>query len=92
MNMTNNRPISDEVLDSVFEEIDEMLLDGKFDDADRMLSEFDPETLGIERVLVVLTATLPAKRRLPNRKRFFRRSYQAFSHRKDVELMFIGLE
>lgn len=63
----------DKALDIIFDNVDEAFRAGRFDSIDFLLkdAQFDTDKLSINLSLGWLTATLPAKSKLPNRKQFF---------------------
>ena len=64
---------TDEALDILFDQIDEMLLSGEFNRVDQLLAETTPSDFSVELLLGILTATLPGKNRLLNREALFER-------------------
>ena len=72
--------------------VDALILEARFDEADKFLSPDIDYTLR-ER-LTILTITLPLHADLPSRPDFFRHSYNLIAHERpdDVEALFQGLE
>lgn len=60
---------TDAALDLLYEAIDERLRHGRFTDLDELLAKVSVETLSIDMILGLLTATLPATSQLPARNR-----------------------
>lgn len=73
---------TDMALDIIFGVIDELLLDGKFDSVDKICMTFVENLHNLEEVLAVLTITLPAKSKLPNRELLLAAAKEFF---KDAE-------
>ena len=63
---------TDAMLDKVYDKVGEMLRGGRFDCLDRFLGVAVCLPVSTNILLALLTATLPAKRRLPSRPAFFR--------------------
>jgi len=62
---------TDAALDLIYDSIDEMMRGGQFSELDSLLERLPTNTLSADMLLGVLTATLPARSRLANRKEFF---------------------
>ncbi|GIW81504.1 MAG: hypothetical protein KatS3mg105_3311 [Gemmatales bacterium] len=77
--------------DKLIERIDEMLLAGQFDAVDEMLEKENVKGASIERLLAILTTTLPAKARLCNRRDFVDRVKAEFKRRKQPDELLVGL-
>ncbi len=71
----------DAALDILYDKIDGMLKAGKFDDVDDVLRSVDPRSLSLDLLLGVLTATLPARSKLPFRKEFFKNVVEVLKER-----------
>lgn len=83
----------DAALDLVYDQIDEKLSSGSLDQMDRLLANVDPESLSTDLLLGLLTATLPARSRLPARNRFYREVERVLRNRPEWEEgLLAGLE
>ena len=83
----------EEALDLIFDSIDDMLLAEKFRECDDALSRILIEDLSNSQLLTVLTATLPAKSRLPRRGTFFSRAKAVLDRRgAHASRLLAGLE
>lgn len=71
----------DESLDVIFDNIDEMLLQGRFDDCDSAVSSILIRKFSNAQLITVLTATLPAKPKLGSRREIVRRIRSELSER-----------
>lgn len=58
-------------LDIIYDSFDELFREGRFDAADRQLASANAREFSSELLVGILTATLPAKSRLPSRAPFF---------------------
>jgi hypothetical protein len=58
-------------LDWIFDWTDSLMREGRFGEIDRVLETMMPEYHEIDELLGWLTATLPAKSKLPSRKQFY---------------------
>jgi hypothetical protein len=84
---------TDTALDIIFDQIDEMLLAGEFDRLNQLLIDTDTKQYSVDLLLGILTATLPAKDRLPSRTDFFPRVEQTLRSRGELkEGLLIGLD
>jgi hypothetical protein len=84
---------TDAALDIIFDQIDEQLLAGKFPQVNDLLAKTSPDTLSVDLLLGILTATLPAKGRLANRRGFYERVQNALQMRGQLkEGLLVGLE
>lgn len=89
----DKRGQTDAALDIIFDQMDEMLLAGEFDQVDRILAEVIPGSFSVELLLGLLTVTLPAKNRLRNRAPFFERVRQSLYERGETdEGLLVGLD
>lgn len=80
-------------LDSIYDQIDEMMRQGNFAELDRVLSGLAVAELSFHVLLGVLTATLPIRTRLPSRPGLFRRIGQILQERgENEEGLLTGLE
>ncbi len=84
-NRLDQRGQTDAALDIIFDQIDEMLLAGKFNRVDQLLAETTPSDFSVELLLGILTVTLPAKNRLPNRIGFVGQVRQTLGDRGVVD-------
>lgn len=92
-NHLDRRGHTDAALDIVFEQIDELLLDGEFAQVDRLLSDIVPAAYSADLLLGILTITLPAKHRLSQRQMFYQQVEQALVQRDEMEDgLLVGLE
>lgn len=66
-------------IDMIFGVIDELLLAEKFEAVDNICNDFAKNCTMLEYVLAVLTVTLPAKSKLPNREILLESAKQKFS-------------
>ena len=83
----------DESLDVIFDNIDEMLLRGEFEECDSVLSTMPVNQLSNAQLITVLTATLAAKIELQNRGNFVRQVHSVLESRdSDADLLVRGLE
>ena len=64
----------DAAIDIVFREFDSLFLRGRFDTSDGILRTIDLKRMDSNLTVAVLSVTLPAKSRLPNRARFLARA------------------
>jgi hypothetical protein len=61
----------DTALDLIYDKIDDLFLAGQFEEVDSLLGKIDIRGSSVDILLGFLTATLPAKSRLPSRAPFF---------------------
>ena len=73
---------TDMALDIIFGVIDELLLEGKFDSVNKICMTYAENLCKLEETLAVLTITLPAKSKLPNRELLLAAAKEFF---KDAE-------
>lgn len=84
---------TDTALDIIFDQVDEMLLADEFDRVNQLLIDTTTVEFSVELLLGILTATLPAKSRLPNRCEFFDRVVQTLQSRGEFkDRLLIGLD
>ena len=89
----DERGQTDSALDLIFDQIDELLLARHFDNVNQLLKDAVANDYSAEMLLGVLTATLPAKDRLPNRRDFFQRASQVLESRGEhQDSLLVGLE
>lgn len=79
----------DRELDLIFNLFDNLFLKGEFDTANLLIRLMNPDA-NLTLVIGVLSITLAAKDRLPNRERFFRHVSQR--HDAQKKNLLIGLE
>jgi len=83
----------EESLDIIFDSIDDMLLESKFEDCDKILAEISVAELANPQLLTVLTATAPAKERLPSRQALVKRVKLTLNERGgNASRLLAGLE
>lgn len=83
----------DEALDLIYDAIDALLRDGRFEKCDEDLRDIDVSTTSVDILLGVLTATLPAHSRLPSRPRLVRAARDVLlGMNEDADLILAGLE
>ena len=88
--MTKSR---EEILDDTFGTLDDWLCNGDFDLCSAFLDGSDVDELGTAVLLTILTATLPAKKKLPGRAAFFRRVRSTLQRRcGDAKSLLTGLK
>ncbi len=89
----DERGQTDAALDIIFDQIDEMLLEGEFARVDHFLRAASVADLSVDILLGVLTATLPAKTRLANRPAFFAKVEQTLRYRGQCQDgLLVGLQ
>ncbi len=80
-------------LDLVYDSIDEMLRTGKLSQLDSILATIPVNELSRDLLIGFLTATLPARSRLPARKKLFADTMRSLSERGEFEEgLLTGLE
>jgi len=82
----------DQAIDIIFSEIDKLFRHDQFDACNRFLGAVNVETLSANLVVALLTITLPASQRLPERARLFERVKNRFKDRPDCDKLLSGLE
>lgn len=84
---------TDAALDIVFDQIDEMLLAGKFKKVNQLLVDTETDNYSVELLLGILTATLPAKNQLQDRAEFYKRTARTLKSRGELqEGLLVGLD
>lgn len=84
---------TDAALDIVFDQIDEMLLAGKFKKVNQLLVDTETDNYSVELLLGILTATLPAKNQLQDRAEFYKRTARTLHSRGELqEGLLVGLD
>src|ERR1700742_2348282 len=76
---------TDAALDELYDFIDEEFKDGYFKLIDDLLSWIDTDSYSINILIGLLSATLPAKTKLPNRKAFYDRVESTLGKRNELE-------
>jgi len=80
-------------LDLIYDAVDQLMRDNQFERLDSMLVQTRVDDLSVDILLGILTATLPAKTRLPSRVAFFLAVEQLLKRRGDYEQgLLTGLE
>ncbi len=88
-----SRGAVDAALDLIYDQVDEMLKAGKFDQVNQLLSTVEANSLSLDLLLGLLTVTLPARCRLPARSRLFREAETVLKLRGEWEEgLLTGLE
>lgn len=83
----------DATLDGIYGQIDFLMTEGRFEEIDGTLSSLKVGDIGIDLCLGYLTATLPAKSKLPSRRDFYSRAKEyALEYGFDEPGLFDGLE
>lgn len=89
----DERGQTDIALDLIFDQIDEMLLAGQFECVNELLADIPTDKYSLELLLGILTATLPAKNRMPVRAAFFERVSRTLENRGERnEGLLVGLD
>jgi hypothetical protein len=84
---------TDAALDVVYESVDQLMRTGRFDELDEIVKHLQVVDFSRDLLLGILTATLPAKSRLPSRTELFRHAEKALRERGEYEEgLLIGLE
>lgn len=80
-------------LDEIYSWADELMRAGRFQYLDAAIAAFHPEEMTTNNLLGVLTATLPAKSKLPARKAFYHDVERILTARGEMEPgLLAGLE
>lgn len=83
----------DSALDLLYDQIDARLKAGKFEDTDKFLQKLNVAKLSIDLLLGVLTASLPARYKLPSRGVFYKKVEAVLKQRNEwEENLLLGLE
>ncbi len=83
----------DTALDLIFDQVDELLLSGAFDEVDQILGHVVPDEFSTEVLVGLLTVTLPAKNQLARRDEFFQRVAETLRTRGETDQrILIGLD
>ena len=84
---------TDAALDLIYDAVDKLMRDRQFDQLDAILAPIAVVGLSVDILLGLLTATLPAKSRLPSRGAFFNAVEQSLKRRGVYEQgLLTGLE
>lgn len=84
---------TDEILDDLYDLIDSMMREGRFDEIDEMLEAVSVNDCSINFLLGILTATLPGDAHLKRRAQFFDDVKTTLIDRKEYEdRLLAGLE
>ena len=84
---------TDTALDIIYDQVDEMLLAGRFEDVNRCLRDVKTDSYSVHVLLALLTITLAAKRKLPDRAGFYVRAADTLSMRGELEEgLLVGLD
>lgn len=76
---------TDDALDLLFDAIDEMMWNDRFGELDSLIAGLDASEYSIDVLLGVLTATLPAKERLPARPKLYEDIETVLDRRDQLE-------
>lgn len=79
----------DAAMDDLFDHIDAFMRAGDFVTLNMILQSLHPCTLELDTVLGILTASLPARSKIPSRKKFFDSAVRSFQNEPGL---FSGLE
>ncbi len=83
----------DAALDLLYDQIDAKLKAGKFEETDKFLQSLSAVTLSLDLLLGILTASLPARYKLPSRASFFKKVEDVLKKRNEwEENLLSGLE
>ena len=76
---------TDFALDLLYDTVDELLRGQEFPRLDSILAHLEPQRYSVDILLGILTATLPARSRLPSRPNLVRESERLLRDRGDYE-------
>jgi hypothetical protein len=83
----------DEALDLIYDSFDERFQKGEFEALEQLLSGIRPADLPVDILLGILTATLPARTKLPSRAELYQRVEATLKERGEYEPgLLAGLE
>jgi antitoxin (DNA-binding transcriptional repressor) of toxin-antitoxin stability system len=89
----DRRGRTDAALDLIYDQVDESMHRAQFDRLDSILANLPVADLSMDILLGILTATLPATRRLGSRAKLFQKIEQVLRNRGDYEEgLLVGLE
>ena len=80
--------MKDKEIDEIYDKIDELLKDSNFFTVNEFLGGINITILNIDYILTILTATLAAKSKLPNREIFLLKAKNFFKN----DILFKDLE
>lgn len=83
---------TDAALDLIYDAVDNLLRRGEFDSLNAILNTARPPKLSLDIVLGLLTATLPARNRLPARDTLFRNTERLLRESGDDPGLLVGLD
>ena len=72
-------------MDLIYDRVDELMREGRFQILDEILSHIRVNKMTVDVLLGLLTATLPAKKKLPSRPSFFREAERSIKDRGELE-------
>ena len=81
----DNHERTDAALDLIYDSIDDLMRNEEFQRIESILARISITDLSTDILLGILTATLPAKSRLPNREEFFNAVEQTIRQRGEYE-------
>jgi hypothetical protein len=80
-------------LDLIYDNVDELMCKGEFDQLDGEIKDIQSNELTLDILLAILTSTLPAKNKLHSRKKFFDSTVALLKSRGEYEEdLLLGLE
>ena len=83
----------DKALDLVYDAVDQMLRASRFEQLDLIMANVEADDYSVDVLLGLLTATFPAKSRLPSRAKLFTTLQKVLRERgEDVDSLLLGLE
>lgn len=75
-------PFDEASLDMFYDNIDQLVIDKKFDELDRGMENIDVSETPLIMILSYLTITLPVRNQLKNRKDLYERTFQMLVEKK----------
>jgi hypothetical protein len=76
---------TDAALDLLYDAVDDLMRSGKFSELNAIIANLSVNDCSLDVLLGVLTATLPARRRLPARAKFYEQAAQIIKSRGEYE-------
>jgi hypothetical protein len=76
---------TDAALDLIYDSVDELLRSNRFSELDAIIARVAADDCSTDVLLGLLTATLPARSKLPSRKHFFRAVNRSLKTRPEYE-------